>query len=254
MHSLFDLTGKIALITGSLRGLGRSYAEALGEAGASVILNDIDRERVVQTALEFKDKGLNTAAVPFDVTVPEEIRLGIKEIVKTIGQIDILVNNVGIQIRHPAVEFPFEDWDLLLRTNLSSVFYVTQHVAESMIQRGSGKIINVCSVLSELARPSVSAYAASKGGVKMLTKAMAAEWGRYNIQCNGIGPGYIITEMNKALLEDAEFSNWICSRTPSGRWGEPGDLKGPIIFLASRASDYVNGHILYVDGGILASI
>jgi gluconate 5-dehydrogenase len=254
MHPLFDLTGRLALITGSSQGLGRSFAEALAEAGASVVLNDIDSQRVARAALEFREKGLNVVAVPFDVTAPEEIRRGIEEIGRVAGKIDILINNVGIQIRHPAVEFPFEDWDRLLRTNLSSVFYVARQVVESMIQRGCGKIINVCSVLSELARPNVSAYAASKGGVKMLTKSMAAEWGRFNIQCNGIGPGYFITEMNKALLEDADFDAWIRGRTPSGRWGEPSDLKGPVVFLASRASDYVNGHILYVDGGLLATI
>lgn len=254
MQSVFNLAGKVALVTGSSRGLGKSLAEGLAEAGATVILNGVNPDHLDKTLSDFRARDLDAHGVPFDVTQPEQVQSGLNEIYKQVKVIDILVNNAGIQIRHPALEFPFEDWDRIIRCNLSSIFYVSRQVAEGMIERRSGKIINICSVLSEVARPTIAAYTSAKGGVKMLTKSMAVEWGPHNIQCNGIGPGYFKTEMNHNLIENPEFSAWVCKRTPAGHWGEPDDLKGPVTFLASSASDYVNGQILYVDGGLLAAI
>lgn len=254
MRGLFDLTGKVALVTGSSRGLGKSLAEGLGEAGATLILNGTNPDNLNRAVSDLRARGLAAQGVLFDVTQPDQIRAGLDEIRKDHDAIDILVNNAGIQIRHPAIEFPFEDWDRMIRADLSSIFYVSRLVAPGMIERRSGKIINICSLLSEVARPTVSAYTAAKGGVKLLTKSMAVEWGPCNIQCNGIGPGYFDTEMNRALIDNPEFNAWVCKRTPLGRWGEPKDLKGPVVFLASSASDYVNGHILYIDGGLLAGI
>jgi len=254
MQSLFNLEGKVALVTGSSRGLGKSMAEALAEAGAFVILNGRDRTRLEMVNREFHERNLTAMSISFDVTKEEEVDLGFQKIDETWGPVDILVNNAGIQIRHPAENFPHQDWNRLIETNLTASFITAQYAVRGMLRRRSGKIINVCSVLSEVARPGVSAYTVSKGGLKMLTKAMAAEWGAYNIQCNGIGPGYFNTEMNQPLMDDIEFNAWVKKRTPSARWGDPKDLKGPIVFLASKASDYVNGHILYVDGGLLATI
>jgi gluconate 5-dehydrogenase len=251
---LFDLSGKIALITGSSRGLGFTIAQGLGEAGAAIVANGVDEQRLNKAVKTLSQKGIKAYGYAFDVTNSEQIKQKIQAIEKQLGPIDILVNNAGIQIRCGLEDFDEDDWQRIVDINLTGTFLVSKCVVKSMIKRKSGKIINICSIQSELARPTTAAYAASKGGVKMLTKAMATEWGKYNIQVNGLGPGYIITDITKPLVEDKNFNSWLCERTPAGRWGNPGDLVGGAIFLASKASDYVNGHILYIDGGMLSCV
>lgn len=251
---LFELTGKTAFVTGSGQGLGFEIATGLGQAGATVVLNDIVEGRLAGAVESLKCEGIAAHGYVMDVTDSEEVRSTVDLIEREVGPIDILVNNAGIQIRNPFEEFKEDDWDRLISANLTSVFLVTKHVVKGMIERRSGKIINICSMQSELGRPTIAPYAASKGGVKMLTKSMATEWGKHNIQANGIGPGYFITEMTRPLVEDEKFNSWLCSRTPADRWGDPKELRGPAVFLASEASDYVNGHILYVDGGMLACV
>lgn len=251
---LFDLSGKIALITGSSRGLGYVFAEGLGSAGATVILNGLNEERLDAAVEKLRGSGMTVHGYAFDIGDSNACGESVAAIESEVGPIDILVNNAGIQIRNPLEQFKDEDWDRLLKTNLSSVYYVSKYVGRGMIERQSGKIINICSVQSELGRPTIAPYAASKGGVKMLTKAMATEWGKHNIQVNGIGPGYFITDMTRPLVDNEEFNAWLCSRTPANRWGNPEELQGAAIFLASSASSYVNGQILYVDGGMLACV
>jgi gluconate 5-dehydrogenase len=197
---------------------------------------------------------LPAAGYAFDITSAAAVAANVAAIEKEVGPIDILFNNAGIQIRHPLEEFPEEHWDRIIDVNLKSMFLMGKQVAQGMIQRRRGKIINMCSMQSELGRPTITPYAASKGGVKMLVRGMATEWGKYNIQVNGIGPGYFITEMTQKLVDDEKFNAWLCSRTPANRWGDPSELIGAAIFLASKASDYVSGHILYVDGGMLACV
>jgi gluconate 5-dehydrogenase len=252
--TMFDLTGKIALVTGSSSGLGWSLAEGLGKAGATVVLNGRDAAKLAATAAEFAGQGIKTATSLFDVTKPETIAAAIARIEAETGPIDILVNNAGTQQRAPLDQFPDEGWDRLISTNLNSVFHVSKAVVQQMIQRKRGKIINICSVQSELGRPGIAPYAATKGALKMLTKGMAIDWGRHGIQVNGIGPGYFKTELNQALVADTVFSGWLTNRTPLGRWGDVEDLQGAAIFLASKASDFVTGHILYVDGGVTAQL
>ncbi|MCD6287897.1 MAG: SDR family oxidoreductase [Candidatus Hydrogenedentes bacterium] len=247
---IFDLNGKTALVTGSSRGLGFALAEGLGKAGARLVLNGVSEHRLETAVAAMRQKGFETFGVPFDVTNSEQVDTALRSIEDEIAYIDILVNNAGIQIRADLESFTETDWDRLIDVNLKGAFVVSKRVVPGMIERRSGKIINVCSVQSELARPSIGPYAASKGGLKMLTRAMATEWGRYNIQVNGLGPGYFVTELTAGLVADPEFSSWLCDRTPAGRWGNPSELEGAIVFLASRSSDYVNGHILYVDGGM----
>jgi gluconate 5-dehydrogenase len=253
-NPLFDLTGKVALITGSYQGLGLAIARGLGQAGATIVLNGRNEGKLRQSVSRLSQEGLEVSGCCFDVSNSPQIRERVSALEREIGQVNILVNNAGIQRRSPLEQFEEAIWREVLETNLTGVFLVTQQIVQSMITRRSGKIINICSLMCEMGRPTVGAYTAAKGGVKMLTKAMAVEWGKYNIQVNGIGPGYFATEMNRPLKETPQFDSWIKSRTPAGRWGEPEELVGAAIFLASRASDFVNGQIIYVDGGILAAL
>jgi gluconate 5-dehydrogenase len=251
MNKLFDLTGRLALITGSSRGIGRAIAEGYLAAGARVVINGRDKDAV---AAAVKALGSNVIAAPFDVTDKAAVEAAVDKIEKDIGSIDILVNNAGMTKRMPFTEFPEADWRQIMATNLDSVFFVTQSVARRMISRSRGKIVNICSVMSELGRPTIAPYTASKGAVKMLTKAMCAEFAKHGITANGISPGYFGTELNQALMADEEFSAWVCARTPAGRWGKVEELQGAAIFLASDASSFVNGHILFVDGGMTAVV
>jgi len=251
MNKLFDLTGGLALITGSSRGIGRAIAEGYLAAGARVLINGRDKDAV---AAAVKALGSNAIAAPFDVTDKAAVEAAVDKIEKDIGPIDILVNNAGMTKRMPFTEFPEADWRQIMATNLDSVFFVTQSVARRMIARSRGKIVNICSVMSELGRPTIAPYTASKGAVKMLTKAMCAEFAKHGITANGISPGYFGTELNQALMADETFSAWVCARTPAGRWGKVEELQGAAIFLASDASSFVNGHILFVDGGMTAVV
>jgi gluconate 5-dehydrogenase len=251
---MFDLTGRTALVTGSSKGIGLALAGALGGAGARVVLNSRDVARLDAARLELKGRGLDAHAYAFDVTDADAVQAGIGRIESEVGAIDILVNNAGMQHRSPFAEFPIDAWRKLTATNLDSVFFVGKAVAQRMIERKRGKIINICSVQSELGRPGIAPYAATKGAVKMLTKGMAIDLGKHGIQVNGLGPGYFMTELNQSLVADATFSAWLTGRTPAGRWGEVDELGGAAIFLASDASSFVSGHILYVDGGITASL
>jgi gluconate 5-dehydrogenase len=252
--SLFDLTNKCALITGSSRGIGWHLAKGLADAGATVIINGRNPETVESTTAALKGSGLNAHPQAFDVTATRAIEAAIEKIENNIGPIDILINNAGIQRRVPLLECNDETWQEVLDTNLSSAFKVARAVAARMVPRGHGKIINTCSIMSELGRPTIAPYTASKGGLKMLTKAMCAEWAPHNIQVNGLGPGYFATELTEALVNDEEFGAWLCQRTPAGRWGKISELVGAAVFLAAPASNYVNGHILYVDGGLSAVV
>ena len=251
---LFDLTGRIALVTGSSKGIGLALAQALAAAGATVVLNGRDAAALQRACEALRAAGLAVAAVPFDVTDAAAVEAGVARVEAEVGPIDILVNNAGMQHRGAFAEFPLEAWTRITHTNIDSVFYVGRAVAQRMIPRGRGKIINICSVQSELGRPGIAPYAATKGAVKMLTKGMAIDLGKHGIQVNGLGPGYFKTELTQALVADAAFSSWLGGRTPSGRWGEVEELGGAAVFLASQASSFVNGHILYVDGGITASL
>lgn len=251
---LFDLTGKVALVTGSSRGLGCTIAEGLGRAGATVILNGVNVERLEQSVTVLRQAGVKAHGAAFDVTDRAQIQAQISRVEAETGPVDILFNNAGIQIRKPLEAFEEADWRRLFDVNLTGALLVAQAVVPGMIARRAGKIINICSVQSELARPSIAPYAASKGGLKMLTKGMATDWGKYNIQVNGLGPGYFVTEMTQPLVDDEKFDAWLRGRTPANRWGTPEELIGAAVFLASKASSYVNGHILYVDGGMLACV
>ena len=250
----FDLSGKTALITGSSAGIGLALAKGLAGAGAAVVLNGRTTSKVEQAATLLRQSGATVHAVPFDVADATAAAAAVEHIESTIGPIDILVNNAGMQRRAPLQDFEQSHWQELMRTNLDSVFIVGQAVARKMIPRGRGKIINICSVQSELGRPNIAPYTASKGAVKMLTKGMAIDWGPHGIQVNGLGPGYFKTELNQALVDNPEFSAWLIGRTPSRRWGDVEDLVGAAVFLASDASRFVNGHILYVDGGVTATL
>jgi gluconate 5-dehydrogenase len=254
MPSLFDLSGRIALITGSSTGIGLALALGLGRAGARVVLNGRQPDKVANAAQKFRDEGLHVFEMPFDVTDSTAVKAAVDRIEGSIGPIDILINNAGMQRRAPLEDYPEETWHELMTTNVDSVFYVGQAVARKMIPRARGKIINICSVQSELGRPSIAPYTATKGAVKMLTKGMAIDWGKYGLQVNGIGPGYFKTELNQALVDDKAFSDWLIARTPSRRWGELEDLIGTAVYLASDAANFVNGQIIYVDGGVTASL
>jgi len=251
---LFDLTGRIALITGSTQGIGLALAEGLAAQGATVIINGRDPNRLAKTIEMLQDKGIPARGSIFDVTDRREIDRAMESIDTHIGDIDILINNAGMQFRAPLEEFPADKWDELLRTNLTSVFHVSQAVAQRMIPRRSGKIINIGSVQSELARPSIAPYTATKGAIRNLTRGMCADWAKHGLQINAIGPGYFKTPLNQALVDSTEFSTWLENRTPAGRWGEVGELVGAAVFLASDASSFVNGQMLYVDGGITATV
>lgn len=254
IENIFSIKKKRVLITGSSRGLGFTLAEGLAKAGAEVILNARNEETLERSRAKLQDGGGNVKTSVFDITEPDQVDAGISKIEEEIGEIELLVNNAGIQLRKPLVDFPFEDWNRVLNTNLTGAFIVTQRIVGGMIKKGRGKIVNICSLQSELGRKTIAPYTAAKGGLKMLTKAMTVEWAGYNIQINGLGPGYFKTEMTKALVDNEQFNSWICNRTPAGRWGAPEELVGPLIFLLSDASSFVTGQLLYVDGGILASM
>ncbi|EII3552112.1 gluconate 5-dehydrogenase [Escherichia coli] len=254
MKNLFDLSGKRVLITGSGRGIGFLLAKGLGDYGAEIIINDIVQEVVAQAVKQLESYGISTKGIAFDVSDKKQVVNSLYKIESEIGAIDILINNAGIQRRHSLTEFPEKDWDDIININQKSVFLLSQEVAKYMIPRKKGKIINICSMQSELGRETITPYAASKGAVKMLTRGLCVELAKHNIQVNGIGPGYFDTEMTKTLVNDEEFSSWLFKRTPAARWGKPEELVGAAIYLSSSASDFVNGHIIYVDGGILASI
>ena len=254
VNSLFDLTGRTALVTGSSQGLGLSFARGLAQAGAALVLNGRDEKKLAATADVLRAEGLRVATAAFDVTNGAAAMREIARIETDVAPIDILVNNAGIHRRAPLEEMTEAQWREVIDTNLTSAFLVARALAPRMIARRAGKIINVCSLMSEIGRPTTGNYAAAKGGLKMLTRAMAVEWAKHNLQINGIGPGYFATELTKPLVENPEFNAWVCKRTPAGRWGQPEELVGAAVFLASRASDFVNGQILYVDGGMLAAV
>jgi gluconate 5-dehydrogenase len=252
----FELYGKTALITGATHGLGMAIAKGLAAAGANIVINGHSPEKIKKTIEEYKSSGVIVKAYIFDVTDEKAVKEQLAIIEKDAAPIDILVNNAGIIKRVPMVDMDVEEFRKVIDVDLTGPFIVARQVARSMIARKSGgKIINICSMMSELGRDTVSAYAAAKGGLKMLTRSMATEWARYNIQANGIGPGYFATAQTEPIrVEGHPFNDFIIHRTPAGRWGEPDELQGAAIFLASSASDFVNGHVLYVDGGILATI
>ncbi|MFR9166135.1 MAG: gluconate 5-dehydrogenase [Dysgonomonas sp.] len=255
MQDQFSLKGKVALVTGGTYGIGMAMAKALGKAGATVVFNARNKEHIAKAVEEYKTFGLDVKGYECDVTNEKEVQDMVADIEKNVGTIDILVNNAGIIKRIPMLDMKVEEFSQVIDIDLIGPFIVSKAVLPGMIKKKGGKIINICSMMSELGRETVSAYAAAKGGLKMLTKNMASEFGEYNIQVNGLGPGYIATPQTAPLrTEGHPFNSFIISKTPAGRWGTPEDLEGPTVFLASKASDFVNGHILYVDGGILAYI
>lgn len=250
MLSMFDLTGTTALLTGSGRGIGFEFARGLAAAGAKIVINDINPAAVDEAVAKLLAEGHVAHGIAFDVTDCGAVERSIEKVEKEFGAIDILFNNAGIHRRAPLATMSEDDWQSVLATNLTSAFLVGQSVARRMIGRGAGKIVNICSVNSERPRPGIGNYSAAKGGLVLLTRAMCVEWAHHNIQANGIAPGYILTEMTMPLSKDPEKNAWIESITPARRWGTPDDLIGAAIYLSSRASDFVNGHILYVDGGM----
>ncbi|MEW2133516.1 SDR family oxidoreductase [Streptomyces sp. NPDC005435] len=247
-HPLFDIGGRTALVTGSSRGIGLALARGLAEAGCTVVLNGRDADRLARAASELPGDRVHTAV--FDVTDGPSVAAGIADVEERVGPLDIVVNNAGVQLRAPLTEFTDSDWRHVLDTNLTSAFLVGREAARRMTERGHGKIVNICSLQSEVVRPGIAPYAAAKGALKMLTKGMCADWAPYGIQVNGLGPGYIETDLTRPLVEDPDFSAWVRGRTPAGRWGRTEDLVGGLLFLASPAADFVNGQILYVDGGM----
>jgi len=253
-NSLFDLTGRRALVTGSGQGIGFTLARGLAQAGAEVILNDIDKDRLAAAAKKLQGEGATVYELGFDVTDADLAKSAVDDFEATTGPIDILINNAGMQFRAPLEEFPADRFDFMMRLNINSVFYVGQAVAKHMIARQEGKIVNICSVQTALARPSIAPYTASKGAVANMTKGMATDWAKHGLQVNGLAPGYFKTELTSALVADEEFTAWLSGRTPAGRWGEVEELIGACVFLSSPASSFVNGHILYVDGGITCSV
>ena len=253
-QSLFSLDGKLALVTGSGQGIGFALARGLGAHGATVVLNGRNQDKVDRCSVALRDEGLAVRCSVFDVTDFHAVNEAVSRIESEIGAIDILINNAGVQFRAPLEEFPEDQWQRLLDTNVSGAFYVGKAVARAMIPRRRGKIINIASVQSELARPQIAPYGATKGAIRNLTKGMCTDWARYGLQVNAIAPGYFRTELNKALADDPEFSKWLEQRTPARRWGNVEELIGAAVFLASDASSFVNGHTLYVDGGICASV
>lgn len=254
--SLFDLNGKVALVTGATHGLGMAMAMGLGEAGAVIVINDRKSDDNIAAAIDqYKSRGITAHGYRFDITDEPGVEAAVARIEKEVGPIDILVNNAGIIKRVPLLEMPTEDFEEVIRIDLTGAFVMSKPVVKSMIERGGGKVINICSMMSELGRDSVGAYAAAKGGLKMLTRNMATEWAKHNVQVNGIGPGYFATSQTAPIRVDGHpFNDFIIQRTPAGRWGEPSDLAGTAVFLSSQASDFVTGQVVYVDGGILATI
>jgi gluconate 5-dehydrogenase len=254
MPSLFDLSGRTALVTGATSGIGLALARGLAGAGATVAVNGRDEGRIADTVSALRDEGLSAHAARFDVTVADEVEAGMARVEADVGPIDILVNNAGIQRRKPLLEMEEAVWNEVIETNLNAVFRVGRAAARGMVERRRGKIINIASLASEVARKTIAPYVAAKGAVKQLTRAMCVEWAGYGVQVNGIGPGYFATPLNRALLDDPAFDAWVKNRTPAGRWGKPEELVGAAVFLASPASDFVNGQIVYVDGGLLAAM
>lgn len=255
-HPLFDLTGKVALVTGATHGLGMAMAKGLGSAGATIVVNGhSSQEKIDKAVAEYEAAGYKAYGYKFDVTDEDQVIAAVDKIEKEVGPIDILVNNAGIIKRIPMLEMPVDEFKQVIDTNLVGVFTMTRPVARKMVERKQGKIINICSMMSELGRDSVGAYAAAKGGLKMLTRNMATEWARHNVQVNGIGPGYFATAQTEPIrVEGNPLNDFIISRTPAGKWGDPDDLQGAAVFLSSKASDFVTGQVVYVDGGILATI
>ncbi|MFW2545614.1 SDR family oxidoreductase [Primorskyibacter sp. 2E107] len=251
-HPLFDLTGKTALITGSSRGLGRAFAEGLAQAGARIVLNGVNPDRLESAAQEMREQGFDVLTSAFDVADEAAIVSAFETLDAEGVDVDILVNNAGIQFRKPMLELETADWRRVLDINLTAAFVVGREAAKRMAKRGKGKVINIGSLTSELARATVAPYTVAKGGIKMLTKSMAAEWGELGIQANAIGPGYMVTDMNEALLSNPDFDAWVKGRTPMRRWGLPEELAGTCIYLASDASNYVSGQIIYADGGMIS--
>lgn len=252
--NLFDLSGRLCLVTGSSQGIGFALAKGLTRYGARVVINgrDGDKLRAAQAALA--EEGIGVSLAAFDVTDQQAVQTGVDKIEAELGAIEVLINNAGMQFRTPLEEYPADKWDQLFRSNVTSVFYVGQAVANYMIKRGKGRIINIASVQAELARPGIAPYTATKGAVKNLTKGMCADWAKYGLQINAIAPGYFKTPLNQALVDSAEFSAWLEKRTPAGRWGNVDELVGSAVFLASDAASFINGHTLYVDGGITVSL
>lgn len=250
----FDLTGRIALVTGSSRGIGFAIAEALAEAGATIVLNARNEGELEAARGRLAETGATVHAVSFDVADREQIEPAVEAIERDIGPIDILFNNAGIQRRGAIIDYDPATWRELMAVNLDAVFFMGQAVGKRMVARSRGKIVNICSMGSELARPTIAPYNTSKAAVKMLTQSMCVEWARHGVQVNGLGPGYFKTELNRALFTDPDFNDWLSKRTPAGRWGEVDELKGAAIFLASDAASFVNGQVLYVDGGLLSAI
>ncbi|MEO0485980.1 MAG: SDR family oxidoreductase [Pseudomonadota bacterium] len=252
--SLFDLTGKRALITGSSQGIGEALAHGLAAAGAEIVLNGRNADKLAEAHNRLTQKGFTASTLQVDVTDHDAVRTAVDAFEADTGPIDILINNAGMQHRAPLEDFPADRFEALLQTNIASVFHMGQATARHMISRGRGKIINICSIQTALARTSIAPYTATKGAVANLTKGMATDWARHGLQCNGIAPGYFDTPLNKALVDDPEFTAWLEKRTPAGRWGQLPELVGAAIFLASDASSYVNGTVVYVDGGMSASL
>ena len=252
--ALFDLRGRRALVTGSSQGIGHALAKGLADAGADIVLNGRDAAKLSAAGDTLRAGGASVRELPFDVTNHDRVRAAIDGFEADVGPIDILINNAGMQQRGPLEEFPAEAFERLLQTNIASVFHVGQAVARHMIGRGRGKIVNICSVQTALARPGIAPYTATKGAVANLTKGMATDWAKYGLQCNGLAPGYFETPLNQALVEDPQFTAWLSARTPAGRWGKVEELVGTAIFLSSDASSFVNGTTIFVDGGITASL
>jgi len=250
----FDLHGRVALVTGAYRGLGFAIAQGLAEAGATVVLNGRKAELLASAAKTLTDAGRRASTCVFDVTDGDAVRAGIAAVEREHGALDILVNNAGIQRRNPLVDFKRQDWDDVIATNLTAPYLVAQAALPGMIARKSGKIVNIASLMSELARPTVVPYTAAKGGVRQLTRGMAVELAPHNIQVNAISPGYFATEMNRALIDNAEFNAWVCKRTPAGRWGEPPEIAGLAVFLCSAAANYITGQLITIDGGMSVSL
>ena len=254
IQELFDLSGKIALITGGTHGIGLAIGKVLGQAGAKICVNDISEDKLESCKAEYAEVGIDVYTLKFDVTSEEDVDKGISKIEQEVGTIDILINNAGIIKRVPILDMPIADFKQVIDIDLVAPLIVAKRVAPKMIEKRSGKIINMCSMMSIYGRNSVSAYASAKGGLKLLTANMTCEWAKYNLQINGIGPGYIATSQTAPIREGAHpFNDLIMTRTPAGRWGEPEDVGNAALFLASKASDFVNGHVLFVDGGILAN-
>ncbi|MDB2407158.1 SDR family oxidoreductase [Jannaschia sp.] len=252
--NLFDLTGRRALVTGSSQGIGYALAQGLAEAGAEIVLNGRNTAKTETAAETLRATGATVHVLAFDVTDHDAVRTAVDGFEAETGPIDILVNNAGMQHRTALEDFPADAFEKLLQTNIASVFHVGQAVARHMIGRGKGKIVNICSVQTALARPGIAPYTATKGAVANLTKGMATDWAQHGLQCNGLAPGYFDTPLNAALVADADFSAWLAKRTPAGRWGNVEELVGACIFLSSEASSFVNGTVVYVDGGITASL